>query len=168
MRAPLVQWPATMVIRPARMDDAEAICRIVNSYAERGLMLHLSLEQTYERLRNFLVAVAVAAEDDDVVAGCAALEMSWADLAEVRSLAVRSQYLRRGIGRRLVEAAKLDARRLGVRRLFALTYEVDFFRRCGFEVIEKDLLPSKVWSDCAACPKRDACDETAMIFQLEP
>ena len=145
------------------MEDAETICRIVNDHAERGLMLHLSLEQVYERLRNFLLA-----EIDGQVAGCVAMEISWADLAEVRSLAIQGPYVRRGIGRRLVEAAKQDARRLGVRRLFALTYEVDFFSRCGFEVIDKDLLPSKVWSVCATCPKRDHCDETAVMLRMEP
>ena len=144
------------------MEDAETICQIVNYHAERGLMLHLSLEQIYERLRNFLLA-----EVDGQVAGCAALEVSWADLAEVRSLAIRSEFRRRGIGRQLVEVAKQDARRLGVRRLFALTYEVDFFRHCGFEIIDRKLLPSKVWSVCATCPKRDHCDEIAMMLHLK-
>ena len=151
-----------MQIRKARMSDALAICEIVNYHAERGRMLHMSLESAYERLRNFLVA-----ERDGRIVGCAAVEIAWADLAEVRSLAVSPSFARRGIGRRLVQAAAEDARGVGVRRLFALTYEREFFERCGFSTIDRQELPSKVWRVCIACPRRTACDETAMMLVLD-
>ncbi len=143
------------------MSDALAICEIVNYHAERSRMLHMSLESTYERLRNFLVA-----EEAGQIVGCAAVEMAWADLAELRSLAVRPAFERRGIGKGLVQAAIDDARSVGVRRLFALTYEKDFFERCGFSVIDRQELPTKVWRVCIACPRRTACDETAMMLLL--
>ena len=59
-----------------------------------------------------------------------------------------------------------EARRLQIRRLFALTYEQGFFNKLGFDVVDKDALPLKVWSDCVRCPKRDGCDEIAMIREL--
>ena len=124
-------------------------------------MLHRSLEAVYDGLRNFLVA-----EKDGTILGCVAVEIAWADLAEVKSLAVHAEVKRQGIGRKLVDAAIISARRLGIRRLFALTYEQEFFARCGFHVISRDQLPSKVWSDCVNCPKRQACDEIAMLLEV--
>ncbi len=150
-----------MEVRHARMADAEAICEIINYHAERGRMLHRSLEEVYDRLRNFAVAV-----DGARVIGCVAVEIVWADLAELKSLAVRADETGRGIGVELVAAAVSDARALGLGRLFALTYVDGFFGRCGFRRIAKDELPSKVWSDCASCPKRDACDEIAVLMEL--
>ncbi len=143
------------------MPDAVAICDIVNYHAERGRMLHTHLERVYDTLRNFLVA-----EEDGEVLGCVAIDIAWTDLAEVRSLAVRPGLVGKGIGRALVEASIADARQLGLRRLFALTYEKGFFERCGFHVVDKDRLPSKVWSDCVLCPKRKCCDEIAMVMDL--
>jgi amino-acid N-acetyltransferase len=156
-----VEYAGDMIVRPARMPDALAICQTVNYHAERGRMLHLSLESAYERLRNFLVA-----EEDGRIIGCVAVEIAWADLAEVRSLAVHPERLHKGVGRGLMTAALADARQMAVQRLFALTYETEFFAKCGFKVIDKDLLPSKVWSACILCPRRTACDEVAMMLEL--
>ncbi len=72
----------------------------------------------------------------------------------------------RGVGRKLVEWCVDDSRRVGIRKLMSLTYEQAFFERLGFVVVEKDTLPLKVWSDCVRCPKRDGCDEIAMVRTL--
>jgi len=150
-----------MEMRPARISDAQAICDLVNYYAERGRMLHRSLESVYEALREFSVA-----EDDGRVVGCVAVDIFWSDLAEVKSLAVAGDCRGKGVGAKLVAAAAKDAARLGVRRLFALTYEKEFFARQGFEAVDRDTLPEKVWRECLVCPKADACDEIAMIRNL--
>jgi amino-acid N-acetyltransferase len=152
-----------MTIRRAQVPDAEAICALINYHAERGRMLHRSLENVYAALREF----QVAEDDDGRLVGCVAVEVFWADLAEVKSLAVRDDQRQRGTGSRLLRAALDDARQIGVRRLFALTYEEGFFRRHGFEVIARQTLPEKVWRECVACPKADACDEIAMILRLD-
>lgn len=153
-----------MTIRPARVTDAAAICDLVNYYAERGTMLHRSLESVYAELREFHVAVA----DDGSIAGCIAVDVFWSDLAEIKSLAVRRADSGKGTGGGLMRAAIEDARVLGIRRLFSLTYEQAFFERYGFEVIDRQTLPEKVWRECIACPKVDACDEIAMMAQLDP
>ena len=151
-----------MKIRSAGVFDAEAICRLVNYYAEQGKMLHRSLESLYGSLRAFRVA-----EDDGQIVGCVAVDVFWADLAEVRSLAVAAEKIGRGIGGDLLQAAVEDARSFGVRRLFTLTYEKEFFERHGFAVVERETLPDKVWRECIACPKIDACDEIAMMLYIE-
>ncbi|MCY2924628.1 MAG: N-acetyltransferase [Planctomycetota bacterium] len=152
-----------MKIRPAHIRDAEAIGSLVNYYAERGRMLHRSLESVYEALREFHVAV----NDAGVVIGCVAVDLFWSDLAEVKSLAVSPEHRGGGIGRALVEAAIADARELGAARLFALTYEEEFFRRLGFSRIDRETLPEKVWRECIVCPKADACDEIAVMRRID-
>src|SRR5208282_4382392 len=99
-------------------------------------------------------------------AGCVAMSVLWADLAEVRSLAVDEEFRGRGIGRRLVQWSADEAVRLQIRKLMALTYEQTFFEKLGFEVVPKESLPLKVWSDCVRCPKRNNCDEIAMVRVL--
>lgn len=150
-----------MNIRPATIHDVPAVQAIINSHAELGKMLFKSLAQLYENLRDFAVC-----EIDGEVVGCVALAVIWSDLAEVRSLAVRDGWQGRGIGRRLTEWCVEEARRLQIRRLFSLTYEEAFFAKLGFAVVDKSSLPLKVWSDCVRCPKRNNCDEIAMVREL--
>ena len=125
-------------------------------------MLHRSLESVYDSLREFHLAEDASGQ----VIGCVAVDIFWADLAEVKSLTVAKDYQCAGVGQQLLQAAIKDARSLGVRRLFSLTYETAFFEKCGFKVIDRDTLPEKVWRECIACPKLDACDEVAMMLHL--
>jgi len=147
-----------MEIRTAKISDVKKIHDLISSYAERDRMLFCSMADIYEKLQAFSVAVL-----DDSVAGCCALEVVWSNLAEIKSLAVDQTKKEKGIGRMLVTAAIEQAVRLGVPKVFALTLEPDFFIKLGFEKIEKEKLPMKVWSDCAKCPKQQNCDETAVV-----
>jgi amino-acid N-acetyltransferase len=149
------------MIRTATIHDVPRMQAIINSHAELGKMLFKNLAQLYEDLRDFAVF-----EENGHVVGCTALTIIWADLAEVRSLAVDAKQIGRGIGRKLVEWTVDEARRLGIRKLMSLTYEQRFFEKLGFEVVPKESLPLKVWSDCVRCPKRDGCDEIAMLRTL--
>jgi amino-acid N-acetyltransferase len=94
------------------------------------------------------------------------MEIVWSDLAEIKSLAVAENKKGSGIGKALVLAVADEARSLGLPKLFALTLKPDFFKKLGFEQVDRNKLPMKVWSDCARCPKQDHCDEVAMILQL--
>ena len=147
-----------MEIRCATISDVEAIHALISSYAERDRMLFCSMADIYEKLQVFSVA-----EVDGSVVGCCALEVIWSNLAEIRSLAVDQNNKEKGIGRMLVTAAIEQAVRLGVPKVFALTLEPDFFEKLGFEKVEKETLPMKVWSDCAKCPKQENCDEIAVV-----
>ena len=150
-----------MEIRNAKISDAVGIHELVNYYAELDRMLFRSMADIYENLQTFIIA-----ELDGKVVGCCALEIIWADLAEIKSLAIREEFKGRGIGRKIVEAAVKKASELGVLRIFALTLEPDFFIRIGFDRVEKDSLPMKVWSDCARCSKQQNCDEIAVIKRV--
>ena len=134
---------------------------MVNHYADRQLMLPRSLNDTYESLRDFYVW-----RENDEVVGCAALHVSWDGLGEVRSLAVREDATRRGIGRKLVQSCLDEARELGMKRVFALTYVPEFFKKFGFVLYAKENLPHKVWTDCLNCPKFPDCDEVALVLDL--
>jgi amino-acid N-acetyltransferase len=151
-----------MKVRSAKTTDAEAIHSLINSYAERDKMLFRSMADIYENLQAFTVA-----ELNGEVVGCCALQIIWSDLAEVKSLAVDEAKKGLGAGKMLVTAAIKQAEQLGLSRVFALTLTPDFFEKLGFEVIEKDTLPMKVWKDCAKCPKQQNCDEIAVIKRLK-
>jgi len=131
------------------------------TFANRGDMLSRSLSELYESLRDFYVV-----EEEGVILGAAALHIVWEDLAEVRSVAVMEDSGRKGIGSRLVQACIAEAREIGLKRIFCLTYKPDFFAKHGFRLVDKAELPHKVWGDCIKCPKFPDCDENAMILDL--
>jgi len=150
------------LIRTATIHDVPRISDIINSHAGLGKMLFKSYAQLFESLRDFAVY-----EDEGRVVGCVALSIIWADLAEVRSLAVDNDCRGKGIGSKLTQWCIDEARRLQIRKIMSLTYEQRFFEKLGFEVVNKDTLPLKVWSDCVRCPKNENCDEIAMVLTLE-
>jgi amino-acid N-acetyltransferase len=150
-----------MNVRSAKVSDAGAINALVSSYAERDRMLFRSMADIYENLQTFTVA-----ELDGNVVGCCALEVIWSDLAEIKSLAVDESKNKKGIGKKLVEAALEKAADIGVPKVFALTLEQEFFEKLGFTKVDKETLPMKVWSDCARCPKQQNCDEIAVVKVL--
>ncbi len=147
-----------MEIRNAKISDAVTIHELVNCYAELDRMLFRSLADIYEKLQTFLVA-----DIDGKVVGCCSLEIIWADLAEIKSLAVNENHIGQGLGRKMVEAAMKKASEIGVLKVFALTLVPKFFVKSGFEIVQKESLPMKVWSDCARCSKQQNCDETAVV-----
>lgn len=151
-----------MTIRKARMADMKHVHKLLMACAQKGQLLARPLSGLFANLRDFVVAEA----GDGAVVGCGALSICWDDLAEVRSLAVDESMRGKGLGRALVESCLSEARELGLRRVFALTYEVGFFAHMGFHQVEKNDLPQKVWSDCINCPKFPDCDETAMVIDL--
>ncbi len=151
-----------MEVRNATVGDVPAINALVGDFAGQDRMLFRAPADVYENLQTFFVAV-----DGERLVGCCALEVIWADLAEIKSLAVSTRVQGRGVGTALVDAAVLAAQRLQVPKVFALTLEPRFFERCGFHVVEKEFFPMKVWSDCARCPKQDHCDEIAVIRMLD-
>ena len=153
-------------IRAARVEDVDAMRDLIDRYAAEDRMLSRSHDFLIEHLRDFLVADDDAAAADGFV-GCCALAVLTLDLAEIRSLAVRQDAAGRGAGRALVRACVDEARRLGVRRVFALTLVPEFFERCGFTLTSLGRLPEKSAAECPVCPKRFACDEQAMVLHLD-
>jgi amino-acid N-acetyltransferase len=135
--------------------------QLIDGYAAHDLMLSRSREFLLEHLGDYLVA------EEEAFYGCCALALLTRDLAEIRSLAVRPDASGRGVGKALVDACVGRAKRLGLRRVFALTLVPEFFERCGFTLISLGRLPEKSAAECPVCPKRFACDEQAMLMNLD-
>jgi amino-acid N-acetyltransferase len=143
------------------LTDVRAIQSLVNQYAGSGQMLPRTLNELYENLRDFHVC-----EEKGSLVGVCALHVSWDGLAEIRSLAVRQDRVRQGIGTELVHQCLTEASSLQVARVFVLTYQDRFFRRLGFTDVDKKELPHKIWTDCLNCVKFPNCDETALIINI--
>jgi len=149
------------MICKAQISDVKEIQKLLTHYAGKGDMLSRSLSELYESIRDFYVA-----KDGEALLGTAALHMVWEDLAEVRSVAVAEDSGHKGIGSQLVQACIAEAREIGLKRLFCLTYKPEFFAKHGFRLVDKSELPHKVWGDCIKCVKFPDCDENAMILDL--
>lgn len=150
-----------VILRPAELPDVRNIHLLLHDYAAEGVLLDRSEEDITFYLKNFTVAV----DENSNLLGCMAVRDFGSDLLEVRSLAIRRELRKSGIGRKLIAKAieRLDTQRTDY-RLFALTLQPGFFERLGFEIVEKELFPEKIWADCSHCPKRDRCDEIAVIY----
>ena len=145
--------------KKAALADVRQMHELINSYARRGLMLPRSLNYVYEKIRDFWVQ-----RQRSKVVGCCALNIvGWQNLAEIKSLAVDKKYQKKGIGKTLVEACLKEAKALGIKKVFVLTYEPDFFKSLGFRLISKEKLPHKIWSDCLNCPEFPGCHEEALM-----
>ncbi|MGM7634366.1 N-acetyltransferase [Bacillus sp. Hm123] len=147
-----------MNIFHAKTSDVPAIYQLIQRYAEKGVVLPRSLLSLYQQIQSLYVMK----ESDDIL-GVAGLHVLGQDLGEVRSLVVSPEHAGKGIGRQLVDHVVNEANRLEVRRVISLTYETEFFTKCGFEKINREELPEKTWIDCMHCPKLECCDEVAMI-----
>lgn len=130
----------TTVVRSATTADVRAIKQLVDQYTVSRHLLAKATVTLYEDVQEFVVAVL-----DDRVVGCGALHVMWEDLAEVRTLAVAPGHVGHGIGATLLDALLDRADRLGVRRVFCLTFERDFFSRRGFVEIEGTAVPHEVF-----------------------
>jgi amino-acid N-acetyltransferase len=151
----------TVVYRKATFKDVEAIHKIVNDYAIEGVMLSRARNTIYETLREYILA-----EQDGELVGLGALHLVWDELAEIRSLAVVPASVKTGVGREIVERLTQEARELGVKTVFALTYQPGFFAKLGFHQVEKETLSPKVWKECINCPKFPHCDEIAVVKEI--
>jgi amino-acid N-acetyltransferase len=131
----------SVTIRRARTADVRVIRQLVDGYAARRILLSKETVTLFEDIQEFWVAE----EPAGTVVGCGALHVMWEDLAEVRTLATHPEWVGRGIGH-LVLSALLDvARELGISRVFCLTFEVEFFKRHGFEVAAGSVVPPDVY-----------------------
>ena len=149
------------MIRKATVADVKKIQKLVNFYAKKERMLPRSLNELYENIRDFFVY----AEGSNIY-GCCALHVDWEDLAEIKSLAVESKRRGKGIGKKLLEECLKDAKKLKVRRVFALTYIPEFFEAFGFSIVDKKELPHKIWSECIKCMYFPDCKEIAMVKEI--
>ena len=149
------------MIRKAKIKDIKQIQELIGCFAKQDVMLPRSLNELYEHIRDFWVY-----EDRGKISGCAALHISWDDLAEIKSLAVAKPSQGKGWGQDLVRACLAEARLMGAKKIFVLTYKPEFFKKLGFKKIKHEALPHKIWAECINCPKFPNCQEIALLKVL--
>ena len=149
------------MIRKANLDDIKKMQRLINFYAKKDEMLPRSLSELYENIRDFFVFF-----EGKKIYGCAALHISWENLAEIKSVAVLKSKSKKGIGAKLLEACLGEAKRMKVKKVFVLTYKPDFFKKFGFRIIDKAKLPHKIWTECIKCVNFPDCDEIALEKEI--
>ncbi len=149
-------------IEKPTVSDAEQIKKIVDYFAKKQDILPRSIEDIVERIREFVVA-----KDNGIVIGTSSLRLYYPDLGEIRTITVYDKYQHKHIGRMLVDFDINEAKKLNIKRLFALTFRKKFFESMGFKFIDKKELPlKKIWEDCIKCPFFPDCKEEAMIINL--
>jgi amino-acid N-acetyltransferase len=134
--------PVGFDVRRARTADVPAVRRLVDTYARQRILLDKPTVTLYEDVQEFWVADAAG-----TIAGCGALHVMWEDLSEVRTLAVDEAWRGRGVGHAVLDRLVEVARDLGVRRVFCLTFEVDFFARHGFVPIDGTPVAADVYAE---------------------
>lgn len=149
------------MIRKATIDDIKKIQQIINVYAKKDEMLPRSLSELYENIRDFYVF-----SEGKKIYGCAALHISWENLAEVKSVAVIKSKSRKGIGSKLLEACLNEAKKMKVKKIFVLTYKPEFFKKFKFAEVDKAKLPHKIWTECIKCIYFPNCHEIALMREL--
>ena len=149
------------MIRNAHVDDVEGMSRLINQFAKKDLMLPRPLSELYEKIRDHYVYV-----ENGSIRGCASLHVFWKDLAEIKSVAVDENFQKRGVGKELIQKCFEDGKKLGVNKLFVLTYIPEFFESMGFKRVDKELLPHKIWSECVKCHKFPDCGEIPLLIEI--
>jgi len=149
------------MIRKAKIEDIKQIQSLINSFAKQDIMLPRSLNELYESIRDFWVV-----EKNGKIIGCSALHISWDDLAEIKSVAVAKDKQRRGIGKELIDICIDEAKQMGVKKVFVLTYKPGFFKKFGFKKVKNSSLPHKIWAECINCCKFPNCQEIALLKNL--
>ena len=132
----------TIIIRPARTSDIKAIRAIIDEYAASRRLLTKETVTLYESVQEFTVA-----ESSGKIVGCGAVHVLWEDLAEVRSVAVDAGVRGQGVGHSILEVLIKRAAEIGVKRIFCLTFETEFFGRHGFNEIEGTPVSPDVYSE---------------------
>ncbi len=150
-----------LLVTKATMNDVNPIHQLISQYARQSLLLPRKKTYLYEHLRQYYVAKL-----NGQVIGVGALRIFGFDIAEICSLAVVAEYRNQKIGSLILERLEEEAKALQLSKVFALTYQVEFFLKSGYHIVNKKQLSQKIWADCIHCPKYTDCDETAVIKEF--
>lgn len=149
------------LITKPNSETFSGLYELIKSFSDRKLMLPLTQDEILHRAQAFRVI-----EEDTKIIASAHLDLFTPILAEIKSLAVADDYQGKGYGRRLVEDCENEARELGIKKVFVLTYQEEFFKKLGYQVVPRDSLPEKVYKECVKCVHYDNCNEIAMTKAL--
>ena len=132
--------------RPARPADVRAIAALTAPYSQRRILIAKELIDYFEDIQEFIVAQDMDVDGEPIV-GCGALHVFWDDIAEIRTLAVAPEYVGLGVGSKIFTFLEDRAREMRLKRLFCLTFEVDFFVKHGFREIEGTPVGTDVYQE---------------------
>ena len=146
----------------AKLTDIDAMQELVKEDTQNGIILYRSDDEVATNIRSYTII-----KDENEVVGYGALHIHTKNLAEVRSLIIGQKHRAKGLGSKLVKKMLKEGRELGVKQVFTLTYQKEFFERLGFSEIEKESLPEqKIWADCIKCKHFPVCNEVSLIINL--
>jgi amino-acid N-acetyltransferase len=148
--------------RKATLDDISKMQELVKEEVLNGIILPRSNDEVATNIRSYTLAVR-----DDEIVGLSALHIHSLELAEIRSIVVDKNLRGKGIGKKIVEMLLNEGRNLGIKQVFTLTYQKEFFLKSSFKEIPKESLPtSKIWADCIKCKHFPICDEISLIIDI--
>lgn len=149
------------IIKPT-ISDCEQMKALIDKFVKKQVILPRPIEDIAERIREFFVAKV-----GSKVIATSSLRIFYPNLAEIRTITIDENYQKQGLGRKLIEKELEEAKNLGLHKVFALTTQIDFFKKMGFSLIDKKNLPlKKIWEDCIKCPLFPDCNEEALIISL--
>jgi amino-acid N-acetyltransferase len=170
-----VKPSSEFILKRASVDDVDAIFALLDFFALRKLLLPKTKDQLYRQIRDFRVIYETRTNDNEnagnglvhrSLVACAHLDIFTNQLAEVKSLAVHEAFHGYGLGRMLVEDCENEARSMQIKTIFALTYQIKFFEKIGYHLVDIQSLPEKVFKECVVCPFYGSCNENALIKRL--
>ncbi|QKF64459.1 acetyltransferase [Campylobacter corcagiensis] len=151
-----------MEFKKAKLKDISLMQEMIKPEIESGVILPRSNDEIATSIRSYILAY----EKDELI-GYGALKIYSQKLAEIRSLVIKREFRAKGVGSALVKELLKEAKEYEIEAVFALTYRDKFFINLGFEVVDKDELPSqKIWADCIKCKNFPVCNEIAVIYKF--
>jgi N-acetylglutamate synthase-like GNAT family acetyltransferase len=144
-----------LFVRRARLHDAAAISRLNNTFANEGQMLHRTPEMISVAIDDY----SVVQNGSGALLACGALKEYSPSVAEVAAVAVLKDAHGKGLGRAIVHAVEVLARKRGIYDVFALTLQPQFFVAIGYQRVDRARYPEKIRRDCLGCLRRFACNE---------
>jgi N-acetylglutamate synthase-like GNAT family acetyltransferase len=151
-----------LFVRRARPQDALAISRLNNTFADEGQMLRRSPEVIALAIDDYVVVQNTSGE----LLACGALKEYSPSVAEVAAIAVSKDAHGKGLGRAIVSAVEKLARMRGIYDVFALTLQPEFFSAIGYLRVDRAGYPEKLRRDCLGCVRRFACNEICFAKNL--
>ena len=150
------------MIKKPTLNDIEKIEKLLDPFIKEGIILKRDSDEIASNIRSYVIF-----EDKNNIIGIGALHIYSKELGEIRSLVVKDDYQKRGIGKNIVLALEKEAKNLHLKQLLTLTYQKEFFEKLGFKEIPKEKVPSqKVWSDCIKCQHFPNCNEISLIKNI--
>jgi len=151
-----------LMVRRARPQDAAAISRLNNTFADEGQMLKRSPDMIALAIDDYVVVQNSSGE----LLACGALKEYSPSVAEVAAIAVSREAHGKGLGKAIVRAVEELARKRGIYDVFALTLQPEFFAAIGYQRVDRARYPEKIRRDCLACARRFACNEICFARNL--